>query len=562
MTRSATVSCSGLKSARLVTAPAHSAISDVTSDWYGLHFNSRPDADAPRWDAAVFELTGETGSIQQRVSIEVVPRSENRAPSCYGDTVAERTDGTSPVEVFAHPSCYDPDGDDFTMDGGPPGTHVGAPKYVPAGSSEANWRYRTATSNGSETTTVWATDSLGARSTDAQLNVTIGPGVGTPPSCQPGSWTGTPTAIRTRAGMTRRFGLVCADAEADLFNSALTALPQRGVMALFAQAGPQYGYWGVERWIDAMYVPPDDSTERDPFSVTSIGVDTSTSTDKFELVPVTTNYGGSCGWSAAEIAAGIAGAVAVQCEDEEGDPFTVDVVTPPQHGTVTSPVVTPGRFGWSDISVPYVADPGYEGYDCVQLSVSDGHGRSMQLKVDIWVRPPVSLPPLPPPPLPLPPPPPLPELPEPPELPQSPPHSQMPIQPTEIQQAAVEALGTTSIAPAAQSGTANVVVRKSVSRRALLRYGEAPAMLVVCSARCEIRSESRLLTGAKAARVTRHRTVDATAGGRPRVVALTLTPTERRALRRAHRAKARFNVTVKPDRGPGTVVRRTIKITR
>src|SRR5438034_7460450 len=62
MSRSVTVSCSGATSAKLVTGPAHGEVSNVSADWYGLHFDVHAAADSPRNDEATFEITGHEGS--------------------------------------------------------------------------------------------------------------------------------------------------------------------------------------------------------------------------------------------------------------------------------------------------------------------------------------------------------------------------------------------------------------------------------------------------------------------------------------------------------------------
>jgi hypothetical protein len=177
VTRTVTISCSGAENAKLVSPPAHGQVSNVALGFYTLQFDVHADAGSPRFDEATFELTGRDASIEQRVQIEVIPTSENSPPVCDGDTVTQRSDGSGPVSVFLHPYCRDPDGDDFVIEGGPPGVHYYSPKHVPAGQSDMNWPYLTATHSGHETTTIWATDSLGARSADAQLDITVGPGV-------------------------------------------------------------------------------------------------------------------------------------------------------------------------------------------------------------------------------------------------------------------------------------------------------------------------------------------------------------------------------------------------
>src|SRR5215212_805913 len=71
MTRTATVQCRWVMGASVVTPPAHSQISNLTTDGQGVHFDARPDDDAPRWDEALLKLDGPEGSVEQRVTIEV-----------------------------------------------------------------------------------------------------------------------------------------------------------------------------------------------------------------------------------------------------------------------------------------------------------------------------------------------------------------------------------------------------------------------------------------------------------------------------------------------------------
>ena len=73
------------------------------------------------------------------------------------------------------------------------------------------------------------------------------------------------------------------------------------------------------------------------------------------------------------------------CSDAEGDPLTAELIQAPRHGTAVPPTVTPARYGEMDIHVPYVPNPGYEGYDCVKVRISDGYGSVMELSMDIEV---------------------------------------------------------------------------------------------------------------------------------------------------------------------------------
>jgi hypothetical protein len=549
------VSCSGATSARLVTPAAHSEVSNVSADMSGLHFDARPNADSPRYDEAVFELSGYGGSIEQRVSIEVVPTSENSPPVCDGDRVTQRSDGTGPVDVYIHPYCRDPDGDDFVIRGGPPGVHSDSPKSVPAGFGDANWRYRTATFSGTETTTIWATDSLGARSADAQLEVTVGPAIDRPPECTPSSWSTADAVfpIYSRPGATRRFALVCTDPDADPFTARVSSPPERGVLTLFDVGPPGFGYWGAERWVDATYVPPDDSSQPDPFSVTASGASGDGPPGRMAIVPraLPQNGGGWCGWGPAYVTANLPGAASLTCGDDDGDPLSAEIVTEPRHGTTAPAVVTPARYGASTITLPYVPDPGYEGYDCLKVKVSDGHGLVFDLSIDIWVKPtppPIELPPLPPvPPLPT-----LPPLPQPGTGAGS----------ARVRDMVERVLGTSAVRRLRTRGRAEVWARSKLSRPDLVRYGRAPGLVVVCSTRCQIRADSKLATGVRSVRASRRRTVVAATSRQPQMLWLTVGRAERRALRRAGKARAEFRVSIRPAGGPASSLKPSIPVSR
>jgi hypothetical protein len=547
ITRAVRVSCSGATSARLVTPPAHGEVSNVSVDWSGLHFDAHLNADSPRYDEAVFELGGHEGSIEQRVNIEVLPTSENSPPVCGSDRVARRSDGTGPVDVYIHPNCWDPDRDEFVIRGGPPGVHLDSPKTVGAGFSDSNWRYRTATFSGEETTTIWATDELGARSADAQLEVTVGPAVDRPPEC---SWN-TPgvVPIWSRPGMTRRFPIVCSDADGDPFTPRLSSPPERGALPLFIVGEPQSGYPWMERWIDATYVPPDDSLESDPFSVTASGAGGDGPAGRYEIVPreLPANGGGSCGWSSSVyVRTGEPGDLRLTCDDGDGDPLSVEIVTEPRHGTLAPAVITPARYGQSDIKIPYVSNVGYEGYDCVKLKVIDGHGLVFEMSFDIWVwpRPPPieTLPPLPP-------------------LPPMAP-AQLGARSEPVRNVVERILGTTAVRRLRTAGGGQVWARSELSRRDLVRYGRAPGLVVLCPKRCQIRSDSTLATGLRSIRASRRKTVAAAAAGQPQVLSLAVGRAERRALGRARKARARFKVSIRAAGEPARSLTPSVPVSR
>ena len=132
--------------------------------------------------------------------------------------------------------------------------------------------------------------------------------------------------------------------------------------------------------------------------------------------------------------------------------------------------MTPWKYGWNNIDIPYVPEPGYEGYDCVKVRVTDGHGAEMDVVVDIWVAPPRPgldgpgpyLPPLPPlPPM-------LPPLPAPPSLPQPPLNRQ------NVRALAQQALGTSSVKRVRRQDGAEVWARSNLSKAELLPAGAHP----------------------------------------------------------------------------------------
>ena len=139
----------------------------------------------------------------QRVAIHVTPRAQNSAPQCQPASEARRTDGASAavVELFVY--CWDYENDTIVVDGGGPGEHLDGPRTLHGGdgggAEVAPWHYRTATARGEEATTFWATDDLGARSTDTPLTVQVGPEVDRLPTCAPNPGFAEPGAPSSRS---------------------------------------------------------------------------------------------------------------------------------------------------------------------------------------------------------------------------------------------------------------------------------------------------------------------------------------------------------------------------
>jgi hypothetical protein len=258
----------------------------------------------------------------------------------------------------------------------------------------------------------------------------------------------------------------------------------------------------------------------------------------------------------------------------------------------------------------------------VKVRISDGHGMSFEIAIDIWVKAPVEVPdppPLPDPP-PVPSPSPLPDpqpVPDPPALPSPPPVPDPPAQdppaqdppgqdpapeppaqdppaPTEapgppvspfqpgpplptlqttesggspsphrVRRLVQQALGTRGVRRLRNAGGAQVWARSQVSRRDLLRYGRAPGLVVVCLKGCQISSSSTLAPALRRSlNRARGKTVIAATAGQAQVLSLAITPAERRALRRTRRARAKFSVSVRAGGRRAASLRRSIPLTR
>lgn len=570
-TRRFSVYCERTVSARVVEAPPHSSISDVSVTYAALHFTVATDADAPQVETARFELTGTQTTIETDITLLAIPLSVNHAPICDGASATQRSDGTERVSVYLNPWCRDPDEDEFTMTGGGPGEHPWAPHVVPAGDSESNWSYVPSILTGTETTTLSATDQLGARSEPATLTVQIGPDVDRLPQCYPMPARWRPDGVyrvRRRAGAIRRFPIQCDDPDGDPYVATVTTLPTHGALAPVLANDPLWG----EDWYDATYVPAEDA-ELDPFTVTATGVHgTGPATHMaMAIAPDDSNGGGGCGYGVSTTAPDVPGVVRVTCDDDDGDPIEATVTDAPAHGTMGPPVTTRGPHGQSDITIPYVPSSGYVGVDCVEVDVSDGHGMTMHLLLEIDVRvPPVVAPPDPE----LPEPPGLPELPEPPEVPvptEAPvatvaPSAPVPtvsasapvpaLRPASLQDGGsspvaapaavpsipiadrvrayvVGSLGTRSVRRTAMLPDVEVWTPRRLSRRVLRREGRAPGMLVLCAAGCEVRSS----TGPQR-RATR--TTAVVAPSQPQLLWATAT---RRQLRAGRRLRMRVAIS-------------------
>jgi hypothetical protein len=381
----------------LSRGPSHGRLSGFAfdEDAQTATWRYRADEDAPAGDSFELRLTGPGGTATQRVAIHVTPLSQNTPPQCQPASAAQRTDGAAPAVVSVDLYCWDYENDSFTIAGGGPGQHLDGPRTVrggDAGGGEApTWRYRTATSSGSEQTTFWATDDLGARSADTPLSVEVGPAVDRLPACVPSPGTADPSAdllpIYARPGATRRFGVVCSDADHDPLTVRLGAAPARGTMTKFAPGALEDHDWGSERWVDAVYTPAGAPGQTDPFTVVAAahGHSSETRMGIADADEQRMFSGLGCSTNTAKATSGAPGVIRFSCADDDGDDLHATVTRAPAHAAIAQPVLTAAPYGWEDGAVAFTPEPGFVGIDTAGLRVEDGHGAALDLDVDLYV---------------------------------------------------------------------------------------------------------------------------------------------------------------------------------
>jgi hypothetical protein len=315
------------------------------------------------------------------------------------------------------------------------------------------------------------------------------------------------------------------------------------------QVWPGYAHQSL----DVTYAPESNSTEPDEFAFTGSGTHGDGPPARMAIVPraLPENGGGYCSTGGNYLEIGVPGTVTARCNDDDGDPLTAEVIQAPKHGTAGPPVVTPTTFGEQEITLPYLPNGDFDGYDCLKLRVSDGHGFTTELVVDIHV---VASAPTswnyPPPPM------------IPPGGPMFPPGGPMPpLNPQAIRTMAQRALGTGSVKRVSRGGGSEVWARSKLSKAHLLRDGRAPAMAVICLVQCQIRSDATL-AGLPSVKAARRKASAARTPGQTHVVTLDLTKREQRALRRARRPRGSFKLSVRPAGGKTQPVSRSIPVGR
>jgi hypothetical protein len=206
MTRTLRVRCHRAESALDQAAAVHGHRLEPEVDWAGVSFRVRVDDDRPVDGPVVLDVMGRERAVEVRATYAVVPTSREQ-PAGLRRRPHDRALGRrSAVTLFLHPYCTTPTATSFVHRGRRARHASRRAQQVAAGDSDSNWHYRTATSSGTERTTIWATDVLGARSADAELESRSDLGS---TSCRPVA--GRPTAkheVFSRPGAVRRFAVL------------------------------------------------------------------------------------------------------------------------------------------------------------------------------------------------------------------------------------------------------------------------------------------------------------------------------------------------------------------
>jgi hypothetical protein len=211
------------------------------------------------------------------------------------------------------------------------------------------------------------------------------------------------------------------------------------------------------------------------------------------------------------------------CDDEDGDPVTVEVTRQPAHGSVDGLTLVPSERGVTEVRLRYTPDPGFEGLDSLGLRGTDGHGGFSEFEVgNIEVHRGHSVGPD-----------------TPPAPASTPPPAVSQARAVSAVRQARKALKTSSVRLVRRVGAATVfAARKPPKVTARVR-----ALAVVCSVRCRVDLRSSL--GAGSARAARMRV----SPGRAKAVVLRLSRAQRRRLKRSRRAGIHMRMTVRSVTG-------------
>jgi hypothetical protein len=535
--------CFNVDRAAVTSVPDHVTLSDFALSGRQVTFRLLPDDAAAPSSYLEFEVSGPGGAARAGAYVNVVPLDQNTAPVCEPESLVQRTSGSGPADLAFPVSCTDAENDDFTIQGGGPGTHSDAPVLVRPSAGDVSpsaWHYRTAASSGTEHSTYWATDQFGAKSDAAAIDLEFGPAADHKPVCTRvpwGAFVADPLTVYLRPGATRLFAVGCTDADGDDFTPQLGTPPSRGTITRFDVTPASVYDAGLSRAIYFEYTPASAFEGEDDFTITTTSDRGSTRTGVALITRTIAQDPGRGGARAAD--RGVTGGDTVdaraECHSPIGDLLTAAVIGGPEHGQAGAPTSSVLPSGDTKIGVPYTPEPGFSGTDQMTLQVSDGHGDSTTVDVAVDVYGHQELPPIFPPGTTY-----LDFLGPPSEPPAPSPGAAVGV-PFDLARAA---LGTRDVRAVAKIGAASVF-----APRAGLRVVAAqPAIAVACPVECQVGVTSEVLAGKRANR-RRHPSRHFTAApGKAQAVPLHLDRAERSRLRKLRNATAVFRLTVRSGR--------------
>lgn len=549
--------CTGATSIEIVNGPAHGELSRTYTRDYGIGFLYRPATGATEDEEVVLRATGSGGTATVPVTIDVVPASENTPPYCFGEPAHQRSSGTEPVVVRLSISCGDAENDDFTLHGGGPGEHLVAPQRWSTFNVTAGWTYRTSIAAGTESTTVWAVDDLGARSADVRYDVEVGPQVDVTPVCRTENHesSGEPVTVLTRPGRPRRMALECWDTDGDPVDARIVTAPEHGTLVIERDGPRKYSQPGHS--IEVLYTPTDDAaSDGDRFT---LGVGATEL--PVELRPVDADRTGhiSCinafGLAWANTETGKPLTLDARCFHTLGDPITATIAKAPARASLTPPTTEPEGYGVEDIATTFTSDVWGTEEITVELS-SPSAPYPVPLNWTIvtttawapggppsWVRPaPGGKTGAP--------------------GPGGPVSGAGPDAPAgQTKRAAQRLLGTKDVLAVKRTAGAVVYVDRKAWKRGLAAAGAKPALAITCSRGCDVDSSARLELGGSAKakgssvrRLARQR--GAARGAKAFAVRLRPGRADLARLRRAHTARAAFELTIS---APGATGKATLR---
>ena len=552
--------CGTLDRVRLVDGPAHGTLGDLAHDAASrLSFTFRPDPEQaePVLDTATVELSGPGGTALRTLIVKIVPPGHNTPPWCLPEGAVRWSDGVSPGTVEFRDVCQDDEQDALTFEGDGPGTFHAVPGRVPAGVSTGArglLRYRASILRGEEEARFVVTDERGAR-TRVAVPFRFGPDVNRPPTC----WTPW-TTIRVRVGIPRRFAVECSDPEDDPFRVGIPGHPWWHPWRYDDLGRPSRSSPPRSFTFEVVYTPIPGLMEDDHGTFLASGPSGGSQPLRLTMrpQPPSANVPGTCRGDGRVVATqqNMPVELVLSCQDEDGDPLTASVVTPPAQGSVSAPVVSTAYGGGQHVRLTWTPDPAREGRDAVVLAISDGYGGRTEVVQELeahgpsYLRlpPPTSLPGLVPPRPPVPPPsPPAPA----PQGPASTAGGGL----ASLADGARAALGTEDVRLRRRVGAARVYVPGTAADAGLpARDAVVWPLAVACPAACAVRATS-WTSGTD----PRSQTL-ALAPGTARALELRLTPAQRRAIRRTRGDAASFRITVRPAGGRAVSGRMAVRL--